>query len=93
MDFIFEDDAAMVAEEWHNIAALRQKRTFEMRINKKSSKGRNRWILASGMPEEDEDGSLKSVMGCIADITLQKVSEAIETCRQNICLLESIFLR
>ena len=73
MDFISEDDVALVSEEWNKITVLRQKRTFEMRIKRETSRGRQAWILASGMPEEGEDGSLKSVMGCIADISLQKV--------------------
>lgn len=73
MDFILDDDKEMLIEEWHKITVLRQKRTFEVRIKRKTPKGRNAWMLASGMPEESEDGSLKSVMGFIADISLQKV--------------------
>lgn len=73
MDAVFEADVPLVIEEWHKIAVLRQKRTFEIRLKKKTSKGRNTWILASGMPEESEDGSLKSIMGSITDISHQKV--------------------
>lgn len=74
MDAVFEDDVPMMIEEWHNISVLGQKRTFEIRLRKPNSKGRTAWILASGMPEVAEDGSIKSVIGSIADISHQKVS-------------------
>ena len=77
MDCVIEEDAKKVAEEWRKIVELRQKVTFEMRVNRKTPKGTHAWVLASGMPEENEDGSLRSVMGCIADISLQKVRRAI----------------
>ena len=78
MDIVFEGDRAMMEVEWHNITVLRQKRFIELRLRKKwyhgeSGKWKNVWILAAGKPEDNEDGSLKSIMGCITDISLQKV--------------------
>lgn len=88
MDVVLEDDRAYTSEQWHGMAVLREKRTFEIRLKKKwyheaSDSWKETWILACCGHQENEDGSFKSVMGCITDISLQKQAEgeAVERAR------------
>lgn len=57
-----------------------EKRTFQCRLGKKwyhkaTDSWNHTWILCCCGQEENEDGSLQSVMGCITDISLQKQAE------------------
>ena len=69
MDVVLEEDVALMRTEWSNLAVARIPRTFEIRIKKKwydktSGKSTPTWMLVSASQEQNEDGSLKSVMGC-----------------------------
>ena len=81
MDMVLEDDRSLMEREWHNLTISRTKRTFELRLKKKwhhqaTNSWRNIWILASASNEENEDGTtMKSIMGCITDISLQKLTQ------------------
>lgn len=80
MDVIMEEDRPYVEQEWYNMSELRLKRTFEVRLkhkwhHKESGTWKNRWIIASCGQDEGEDGSLKSVMGSITDISLLKQAQ------------------
>ena len=80
MNIIMEEDRPMVAQEWYNLCELRLKRTFEMRIihkwyHRESGSWKHKWIIASCGQDENEDGSLKSVMGSITDISLLKQAQ------------------
>lgn len=80
MDIIMEQDRPYVEQEWYNMSELRLKRTFEVRLihkwhHKESGKWKHKWIIASCGQEENEDGSLKSVMGSITDISLLKQAQ------------------
>ena len=70
----------MVEQEWYNLSELRLKRTFEMRImhkwyHKESGVWKHTWIISSCGQEQNEDGSLKSVMGSITDISVLKQAQ------------------
>ena len=93
MATVYEDDIPMVEKEWHNQTVLKLKRTFELRLRKKwyhadSRKWKNVWIIAASSPVQNEDGSIKSVMGCITDISLQK--QAQEDALERATLSEQI---
>lgn len=80
MNVVMEDDRPFTADQWHYMAVLREKRTFEIRLTKQwyhksTDSWKNTWILACCGHEQNDDGSLKSVMGCITDISLQKQAE------------------
>ena len=80
METILETDRVLFLEEWHKMSVLRLKRTFEVRLKKKwhhkqSDTWKNVWILASFGHDVEEDGSLKSIMGFITDISLQKQAQ------------------
>jgi hypothetical protein len=80
MNVVMEDDRPFTTDQWHHLAVLREKRAFEIRLTKKwfhkpTDSWKYTWILACCGHEQNEDGSLKSVMGCITDISLQKQAE------------------
>lgn len=75
-----EEDRPFVEQEWYNLSELSLKRTFELRLvrkwhHKESGTWKNKWIIASCGPFKNEDGSLKSVMGSITDISLLKQAQ------------------
>lgn len=80
MNIIMEDDRPYIEQEWYNMVELRLKRTFEVRFihkwyHKESGTWKNKWIIASCCQDENEDGSLKSIMGTITDISLLKQAQ------------------
>lgn len=80
MSIIMEEDRPYVEQEWYNMSELRLKRTFETRLihkwhHKESGTWKHKWIMASCGQDENEDGSLKSVMGSITDISLLKQAQ------------------
>lgn len=80
MSIVMEEDRPYVEQEWHQLSELRLKRTFEMRLIQKwyhteSATWKHKWIMASCGQDENADGSLKSVMGSITDISLLKQAQ------------------
>lgn len=74
MDVVFEEDQELMLNEWSNLAEKRIPRTFELRLKKKwydktSGQSTPTWIIASATLEMNEDGSVKSVMGCRLRVT------------------------
>ena len=84
-----EEDRPMVEQEWYNLSKLGLKRTFEMRIMDKwyhteSGTWKHKWIIASCGQEKNEDGSLKSVIGSITDISVLKQAQEDALERANL---------
>ena len=84
-----EEDRPMVEQEWYNLSELGLKRTFEMRImdkwyHRESGTWKHTWIIASCGQEKDEDGSLKSVIGSITDISVLKQAQEDALERANL---------
>ena len=80
MNFVMEDDRPYVEEEWYNMSERRLRRSFEFRLvhkwyHKESGTWKNKWLLTSCGHDENPDGSLKSIMGSITDITLLKQAQ------------------
>lgn len=80
---IAAEDAALVDEKWNDLSVLGLKVSFEFRT-------KNSWInpagdqspsflLAQAFPEKNEDGTIKSIVGCTADISHLKWAESIQT--------------
>ena len=75
-----EEDRPYVEQEWYNLSELRLKRTFELRLtqtwyHKESGTWKHKWIMACCGQDENEDGSLRSVIGSITDISLLKQAQ------------------
>ena len=80
MSIVMEEDQPLVEREWYNMSELRLKRTFELRLvtkwyHKESGTWKHKWIMASCGQDQNEDGSLKSIMGSITDISLLKQAQ------------------
>lgn len=70
MNVLSEIDHPMMMKEWTILTTTRAKRNFELRLrnpwfNEKTGKNEQKWILASCDQEFDEQGNLKTIMGCM----------------------------
>ncbi|KAH8649611.1 hypothetical protein BGZ60DRAFT_196731 [Tricladium varicosporioides] len=96
MNVISESSHPKITEEWETLTTKRGRRVFELKlrhpwIDETTGEARQKWILASCDQEFDEFGNLKSIMGCITDISAQKHIEASAVERAN--LIEKLALR
>lgn len=95
MNVISEIDHPIINEEWKLLVTEKGRRTFELRLRNpwidESGVARQKWILASCDQEFDEQGKIKSIMGCITDISLQKKAQADALERAR--LIETLALR
>ncbi|KAL8750928.1 MAG: hypothetical protein Q9199_006759 [Rusavskia elegans] len=73
MDAVHEDDIPLMQREWHLLTAEQSTRSFEIRLRKKkkllNGELKHVTILASAVPEMDENGLLKSISGTTMDIS------------------------
>ncbi|KAI4256711.1 MAG: hypothetical protein L6R42_006058, partial [Xanthoria sp. 1 TBL-2021] len=73
MDAVHEDDIPLMQREWHRLTAEQSTRSFEIRLRKKkkllNGEVKHVTILASAVPEMDENGLLKSISGTTMDIS------------------------
>jgi hypothetical protein len=70
MNVISELSHPKITEEWENLTTKRGRRTFELRlrnpwIDEWTGEAKQKWILASCDQEFDEEGNLKTIMGCM----------------------------
>lgn len=82
MDAVFEEDMGLMDTEWSNLTEKSVPRTFELRLKKKwydktSGKSTPTWILVSATQDKNEDGSVKSVMGCGSNVGNQSSSATL----------------
>jgi PAS domain S-box-containing protein len=95
MNVISESSHPLITKEWEILTTEKGKRTFELRLRNpwydEAGNPKQKWILASCDQEFDEEGNLKSIMGCITDISIQKQAEEDALERAN--LVETLALR
>jgi hypothetical protein len=69
MNVISEFDHPLITKEWEILVTEKGKRTFELRLRypwyHEAGNAQQKWILASCDQEFDEEGNLKSSMGCM----------------------------
>lgn len=69
MNVLSEIDHPMMMKEWEILTTQKAKRTFPLRLRNPwiNDRGvaRQKWILASCDQEFDEEGNLKTIMGCM----------------------------
>ncbi|CAG8952915.1 hypothetical protein HYFRA_00007629 [Hymenoscyphus fraxineus] len=80
MNVISEGEHDKMKVEWEFLTTQRGRRTFELRLrnpwmDETDGTFKQKWILASCDQEFYDDGKLKSIMGCITDISSQKHAE------------------
>ena len=96
MDYIMDEDRAVVKAMWNNLVSDAAALNVEFRYrtpwqDPNGIKG-DTWVLASAYPEKNHDGTLKGIFGSITNISQQKwaeyfekrrVEEAVEMKRQQ----------
>lgn len=86
MQSVRDEDRAGVERVWHQLLVDKEAITHEFRFKSGRQNGNHfmdTWVLLSAYPEKDEDGHLKSIFGCITDISTQKWAEAFQNERRE----------
>ncbi|KAH6697704.1 virulence sensor protein bvgS [Verticillium dahliae] len=86
MQSIRDEDRAGVEMVWQALLTDKVAITHEFRFKCSRQNGDNTidtWVLMSAFPERDEEGNLKSIFGCITDISSQKWAEAFQMQRRE----------
>ena len=76
MESVKEEDREGVAEVWHKLVKEKTAVTHEFRFKAKwqdrDGHSADTWVLFSAYPERDASGELKSIFGCLTDISAVK---------------------
>ncbi|KAJ3485508.1 hypothetical protein NLG97_g6801 [Lecanicillium saksenae] len=86
MDLVQEDDKEALECAWTTLVEEKVTVTQEFRFKTFEEEGErimDTWVLMSAFPEQNADGSLKSVFGCITDISSQKWAEKVQSERRE----------
>lgn len=87
MDCVMDEDRSAVEESWHQVVVDKVQITHEFRVKApwqdgNGSKGET-WLLMNAYPEKGPDGELKSIFGCLTDISQQKFAEGFQKRRME----------
>lgn len=86
MDSVQEEDRPGLEAGWTKLVEEKTSVSVEFRFkeNKQGDKASiDTWVLLSAYPEKNLDGSLKSIFGCITDISSQKLAEKVQSERRE----------
>ncbi|RDA88840.1 hypothetical protein CP532_5433 [Ophiocordyceps camponoti-leonardi (nom. inval.)] len=86
MSSVRAEDRPSLEEAWQKLLDERVTISVEFRFNHSQQRGSNTidtWALMSAYPEQDADGGLKSIFGCITDISSQKWAEKVQSERRE----------
>lgn len=87
MQSIRDEDRKGVEEVWRRLVNDKVAITHEFRFkrSRQAANGKpiDTWVLMSAYPEKGEAGSLKSIFGCMTDISQQKRAEDFEKQRRE----------
>ncbi|PHH90148.1 hypothetical protein CDD83_4395 [Cordyceps sp. RAO-2017] len=86
MNSVRSEDRASLEEAWQRLLRERVTISVEFRFKHSQQKGDNTmdtWVLMSAYPEKNSDGDLKSIFGCITDISSQKWAEKVQSERRE----------
>ncbi|QPG96064.1 hypothetical protein C2857_003038 [Epichloe festucae Fl1] len=86
MTSVRNEDRPRLEAAWAKL--INEKVTISLEFRFKCSQQRNgntvdTWVLMSAFPEKTPDGALKSIFGCITDISSQKWAEKVQTERRE----------
>ncbi|KAG4420373.1 hypothetical protein IFR04_006485 [Cadophora malorum] len=89
MNVIAEIDHPVISKEWEILTTQPGKRAFELRLRnpwiRDDGEPRQKWIIASCDQEFEADGTtIKTIMGCITDISAQKNAQEELLARANL---------
>jgi len=89
-EIVHEDDADVIPTNWRVLTEEKRRVTFEYRTKRiwrsydqatKTEIEGPTWLRANAFPDLDRFGAVKTVMGWLTDISLQKWSEGIQAKR------------
>jgi signal transduction histidine kinase/CheY-like chemotaxis protein/PAS domain-containing protein len=86
MESIRDEDRPGVEEVWKKLVNDKAAITHEFRfkLSREVASGHvDNWVLMSAFPEKDEVGNLKSIFGCLTDISQQKLAEDFQKQRRE----------
>ncbi|KAI8279354.1 hypothetical protein K4K56_012745 [Colletotrichum sp. SAR 10_98] len=86
MQSVREEDRSGLERSWKKLIEDKEAVTVEFRFKCSRQNGRNTidtWVLMSAFPEKTEHGTLKSIFGCITDISPQKWAEDFQKQRRE----------
>jgi PAS domain S-box-containing protein len=83
IDYVQEEDQALIAEHWKRLVEHTAPINLEFRFkapweDRKTKARSETWVLFSAFPEKDDSGMLKSVFGSITNISPQKWAEGFQ---------------
>ena len=82
IEYVKEEDQQMVRDHWRKLVESTESFNVEFRFKAswedRNSNKSDTWVLFSAFPEKYEDGMLKSVFGCITNISQQKWAEGFQ---------------
>ncbi|KAB8338766.1 hypothetical protein FH972_021711 [Carpinus fangiana] len=81
-DYVSDGDKALVASVWLELVEQKKPTSAEFRFKTpwvdRNGVFSDTWVLFSAFPEKTREGSLKSVFGCITNISQQKWAEGFQ---------------
>ncbi|TQV98650.1 hypothetical protein V2A60_007632 [Cordyceps javanica] len=86
MDLVHEDDMEALGRAWTTLVEEKVTVSQEFRFKTfghESDRTMDNWVLMSAFPEQNSDGLLKSIFGCITDISSQKWAERVQSERRE----------
>ncbi|KAF5130653.1 Hybrid signal transduction histidine kinase K [Metarhizium anisopliae] len=86
MDSVRDEDRPALEAAWSQLVKEKVTISLEFRFKCSQQSGCNTidtWVLMSAFPEKTLDGALKSIFGCITDISSQKWAEKVQNERRE----------
>lgn len=86
MSSVRDEDRPSLDEAWQKLLQERLTISVEFRFKHSQQSGGNTmdtWVLMSAFPEKNGDGGLKSIFGCLTDISSQKWAEKVQSERRE----------
>ncbi|OAA61551.1 ethylene receptor [Cordyceps fumosorosea ARSEF 2679] len=86
MDLVHPEDKDALGRAWTTLVEEKVIVSQEFRFKTSEQEGdhtKDNWVLMSAFPEQNADGHLKSIFGCITDISSQKWAERVQIERRE----------
>ncbi|OAA44548.1 ethylene receptor [Beauveria brongniartii RCEF 3172] len=86
MDLVHENDKEALRSAWKTLVDEKKTVSVEFRFKssgQESDHSMDTWVLMSAFPEQNADGLLASIFGCITDISSQKWAERVQNERRE----------
>jgi PAS domain S-box-containing protein len=86
MNSVRDEDRSLLEAAWSKLLNEKVTISLEFRFKCSQQSGGNTidtWVLMSAFPERTPDGALKSIFGCITDISSQKWAEKVQSERRE----------